>query len=369
MPNPPLRIGHTLHGLGLGGAQKVVASIVRGRDRSAFEHFVYSPGDGVLREEIEAAGAKVTIVKRRLPKIDPFWISALARVFEADRIDLVHGHLFGDSLHGVLAARRRALPALVTLHNVFHGFPRFQRIGYRWLLARRPRAVACSTAVYDAFVDAGLGAGLEIIANGIEGPRGDTLAAGERQRVRERFGAGPDTVLFATVGRLVVQKGHRELLQAFAEIVAERGESVALVIFGDGPMRAELEERCRELALEDRVSFAGFESEVARLLPAVDAVVFSSHHEGLPVALLEAMAAGRPILATDLPSLRDALGDGLIVPPRDVARLAEALGRLADDRALRAGLGDEARQRFLESFSAERMVREYEAIYRELCDR
>ncbi|MEM7586074.1 MAG: glycosyltransferase, partial [Acidobacteriota bacterium] len=104
-PRQSLRVAHCIHGLGLGGAQKVIAALVRGRQDPRLEVFVYSCHGGVHREEIAAAGATVRLLPRHLPKIDPLWAMRLGRRMRRDRIDLVHTHLFGDSLHGVLAAR------------------------------------------------------------------------------------------------------------------------------------------------------------------------------------------------------------------------------------------------------------------------
>src|SRR5688572_16628258 len=114
----PLRVAHLIHGLGLGGAQQIIRHIVAESDAASYEHLVYAGNDGVFRPDIEAAGARVCVVPRRLRLFDPLWLSALARRMREDRIAVVHTHLFGDNLHGYLAARwAGGIPVIMTLHN------------------------------------------------------------------------------------------------------------------------------------------------------------------------------------------------------------------------------------------------------------
>ena len=130
-------IAHCIHGLGLGGAQRVLHEILLKSDDNDFRYSVYCSLDGLFRKDVETAGATVQILPRRLPKLDPFWIRKLSVAMRLDRIELVHTHLFGDSLHGYLAARACAsLPVIMTLHNTWSSFSRLQRLGYRWLFGR-----------------------------------------------------------------------------------------------------------------------------------------------------------------------------------------------------------------------------------------
>ncbi len=165
-----MRIAHCIHGLGLGGAQKVLETLVTSLRGPNYEHFVYCSLDGPVRAGVERAGASVRILKRRVPKLDPLWVAALSRAMKEDRIDLVHTHLFGDSLHGLIAAKRAGnRPVVTTLHSDQTRFSALQQTGYRWLLPRCAAVVACAKSVGASFVEdqPELSDRLTVISNGI----------------------------------------------------------------------------------------------------------------------------------------------------------------------------------------------------------
>lgn len=362
-----IRVGHCVHGLDLGGAQKVIKHVVAGCDKGAFQHWVYSPSGGLFEKEIEEAGGVVRILPRRLPKLDPFWVVALAAAMRRDKIDVVHAHLFGDSLHGYLAARWVGdLPVVLTLHIGPEGQTALQRSGYRWLLARSRHNVACTESVARSWHALHEGP-IEIIPNGIEA-RGDVTA--ERRSsvdVKASLGLDPGTVVIGAIGRLVEQKGLDTLMRAFAELMRSGADRATLVIVGDGPLRGALEELSRAEGVESMVRFTGARGDVADLIDSFDLVAFGSNFEGLPMALLEAMAAGRCVVATDAPGIVDAVTPGseaLIVPRRDVSALCNALRQAVTDVPLRQRLGAAAREKFLRCFTATRMVECYETVYR-----
>lgn len=350
-------VAHCIHGLGLGGAQQVIKYLVRATANGRLRHVVYSCDDGVFRQDIERAGARVRIIPRRLPKFDPLWAMGLARAMRADEVAVVHTHLFGDSLHGYVAARAAGAPVVMTLHIAADGLSGLQRGGYRWLLPRVARAVACSDAVARSW-----SAGMPVIANAIEAPRGGAT----RDAVRAALGLPADCLAIGAVGRLTHQKGFDCLIDALALLDTP---GARLVLVGDGELRAELTARAAQRGVGERVSFAGFRGDMAALWPAFDVVAFPSRFEGLPMALLEAMAAQRCIVASDAPGIGDAVADdveAMIVARGDAAALAAALRRALGDAALRARLAAAAQRRFRNAFTADRMIAQYEALYGEV---
>lgn len=367
-----MNVAHCIHGLGLGGAQRIIQHLISGRQTAGLRYLVYSCEDGVMREGIERAGARVRIIPRRIPKLDPTWVARLAGAMRHDAIDLAHTHLFGDALHGYLAARSAGrLPVVTTLHGTVEAGTGLRRLGYRWLLPRCAGVVACSRAVEHSFrqLAGDRAARLRTIANGIEAPAAARADASARAAVLAELGIDPQATVLAAVGRLVPVKGYEGLIRAFASLAAGPGGGPHLVLIGDGPLRVTLARQAERLGVAERVVLTGFRPDVARLLPALDVVVFSSRNEGLSVALLEAMAAGRSIVATDLPGIVEAVRDereALIVPVDDRQALAAALERASADPALRRRLGAAARRRFDDRFSAQRMVESYEELYREI---
>lgn len=357
-------VGHCIHGLGLGGAQKVIEAIARG-GTPGFQHIVYSCEDGVLTEPVRSAGAQVRIVPRRLPKFDPFWISDLAGWMREDRVDVVHTHLFGDTLHGLLAAGRVGLPGLATLHTVPDGLSGIQRVGYRWLLPRAHRTIACSRSVAEAFEaeEPEIAKRVVTIPNGVDLPLRE-YAPEEVGPARAALGLPADGVVLACLGRLHPQKAFDRVIKAFGQL--ETGPAgPSLLIVGDGPLRTELEAQAARVGASDRIVFTGARSDVGDLLPLIDVLVFASPYEGLPMALLEAMSAGRCVVAADIEALRDVLiseEEALLVPENE---LVAGLQRVVSDDAMRAALGRGAKRKHGLEFSAARMVADYEALYRE----
>lgn len=364
------RIAHAVHSLGLGGAQQVIKYLVANGDKGAFEHRVYAGSTGVFHAEVESAGASVHILPRHVPKLDPFWIRRLATALRHDRIEVLHTHLFGDSLHGTIAARMAGrIPVIVTLHNSLVDFSAIQRAGYKWMLPRAARVVACSESAGESFrtlVDSDM---IDVIPNGLDPAAVPAVTDATVRVARDALGVPRDSVLLGAMGRLVPQKGFSFLLSAFRSLVDRARSDVRLVLLGAGPDEEALRRQATDAGIADRVSFLGFRSDARVLMLGFDVLVFSSLYEGLPITLLEGMAARRCIVSTRAPGLAEVLTDGedaLLAAPHDAQSLAEALLRAVGDADLRRRLGDAAHRTFLARYTVERMVSRYESLYREI---
>jgi glycosyltransferase involved in cell wall biosynthesis len=362
----PLHVAHCIHGLGLGGAQQVIKYITSCGDKNRFRYYVYAGLDGPVRREIPPSDATVRVIRRRAPKLAPVWLGRLAAAFVRDRIDLVHTHLFGDSLHGYYAARLAgSVPVVMTLHNVAANAKRGQGRAYLHLVEKVERAIACSPAAYRSYCDA-LGAppNLVMIPNGIPLDAVPPISERERAELRAAVGAGESDLTIGAMGRLVEQKAHSLLISAMR--ILRPKVRARLVLVGTGPLEKELREQAVREGVAQEVVFTGYRNDTRRLVHAMDVIAFSSTHEGIPMALLEAMAAARPVVSTAVPSMTDVLeddGTALLVAPRDPDALARAFTRLAEDRRLGARLGAAARAAFESKFTADRMTEQYEAVY------
>jgi glycosyltransferase involved in cell wall biosynthesis len=188
---------------------------------------------------------------------------------------------------------------------------------------------------------------------------------------RKREGFGPDDLLFVCVAGLRAQKNHTQLIEAFAQGPA-RDARARLVLAGEGKERAGLEQQVRELGLETRVRFLSVRSDIPDLLGACDVFVLASHYEGLPLSVMEAMAAGLPVVSTAVGGVPEVLTDGLegfLTTPGDTDRLAQAMLLLSADPALRKIMGMTGARRALEQFDISQMAATYGDIYSSLLER
>ncbi|SNB46133.1 glycosyltransferase [Geobacter sp. DSM 9736] len=208
------------------------------------------------------------------------------------------------------------------------------------------------------------------IYNGVDIARFNFGDTGQARRVRSDFGVADDAVLFCSIGRLEQQKGYEYLLSAMQQLVA-RHPHVKLLLIGDGTLLRELKTLALQLGIEGQVIFAGARSDIPELLSASDIYVNSSLFEGLPFSILEAMAAGLPIIATGVDGNREIVVDGetgVLVRPRDPDNLAQEMRNLVEAPERRAAIGRNARELVVRQYSQESMFRETENLYRRLTE-
>lgn len=319
---------------------------------------------------------------RRLPDIaqDPRLIASLARIFREGRYDIVHTHMSKAALAGAIAARMvRPRPKLVnTAHNLgsIALTGRVSRWAYsqydRLLLGQlTDKVIVVSTAIHEKVRGLGIVPDhkLHAIQNGIVTSRFAERGPGA-DAVRAEFGIGPDDVMIVALARLVWFKGVDMLVDAM-EILSRTHPNAKAVVCGDGVLREKLELRARSKGVERQILFAGVRRDIPDMLSAADIFALPSVSEGLPIAILEAMAAGLPLVCTAVDGIPEVVLDGkvgLLSRPRDPETFASNLARLIDDPAMRRRMGDAARDRVNAAFTAERMARQTSAIYQELLD-
>ena len=283
----------------------------------------------------------------------PVW--QLARLLERERIEILHTHLIQADILGFAAARLATTPRVVsTKHNVryYEGRQRWLRPLARQIENRLDAVVAVSGAVAAEY---GHARRVEVIHNSVDVAKftPSPLPA-----------SGPIVCL----GKLTMQKGHRILLEAVARL-AKEFPNQRVEIAGTGPLIDDLQARAARLKLIRNVEFFGVVSDVRPLLARAAMIVMPSLWEGFGLAALEAMACGRPVIASGVDGLREIITherDGLLVPAGDVGALAEAIARLLRDRPLAERLAAAGRARVAESFTLDTMARKLEALYASL---
>ncbi len=295
--------------------------------------------------------------------VDPARFLRLARFLRRERFDVVHLHLTYATILGSLAAAIAGTPAVASIHNTRAG--RWGRLELFALRHRVPCAIAVGQQVADVYGPLLPGTPLKTIPNAVVPPTPRCPA--ERAAIRERLGMAEADVLALAVGRLVPQKGYPDLIAAM-DLVRQKAPAVRLVIAGDGELRGALETQVAHLGLGRHVRLLGTRRDVAELMAAADVFVNSSHWEGLPVAILEAMAAGLPVVATAVGDAARMIDEstGIIVPAADPAGLAAALCRLAEDRDRRTDLGRHAREYVAAHHDPKAWVEQLRSVYRQV---
>jgi len=366
----PARILELLVSTDLGGGPAHVRDLVARLPRAEFEVTVGGPLDGPFAEVFRSMGIDVVEVPTR--RLGPGPLRRLRDVIEDRAIDLVHSHGKGAGLYGRLAARRAGIAAVHTFHGIHvPASPPGAGAAYlaleRWL-ARHSDAlihVSASQARAAARLRLGSEESTRLVVNGIDAARVAALAA-ERALPRRALGLDPERLVVGTVARFDPVKGLDVLVEAVARLATR--SRVALLLVGDGPEGAALRTLVERRGLRGTVLFPGAVPDAARCLGAIDVYVSASRAEGLPLAVLEAMACRRPVVATRVPGHVDVIESGqsgVLVPPDDPDALARAVDELLREPARREALGEGARARVERDFSADRMAAQTAEVYRD----
>ena len=328
--------------------------------------------DTVAGRRVVDGAAAVGATAHALPHPrDPAFGDAIVAFLREHPADVFHLHVGSgrEDFDGARAARRAGVPAVVQTQHQPWLFRAPGKLA-RFTRAVRPvdQLIAVSESMQRSYERVGVSGGrIVTVPNGIV-PRGPGPG---RAAARAELGLGPDQPVVLTVGRLVRQKGHDLLVEAVPPLV-ERFPDVAVVVLGEGSMRGLLTRRAAELGVADHVHLPGHRTDARMLLDAADVFVLPSRQEGLPLAALEAMDLGLPVVGTDVLGTAEVVvhGEtGLLVPLRDTRALVAALAGLLADPELRAHYGGAGRRRYLADFTAKRMAADTFAVYEDVLRR
>ena len=358
-------------GLGPGGAERLLASFAALADRSRLDlRAAYLlPWKDHLVAELAARGVPAVCLDAGRP-LDVRWLGRLRALVRQHAVDVVHVH---SPLVAALARPalrtlpREERPGLVgTEHNVWSSHHPATRWANRLTLPLEDTTIAVSDEVR-ASMPPRLARRAEVVVHGVDV---DAIAArrGERAAARAELGVGEGELLVATVANLRAQKDYPTLLRAARRLV-DAGQPITFVSVGQGPLAADLERERDGLGLGDRFRFLGYRDDPVKVLVAADVFCLSSRFEGLPIAMLEAMAAGLPVVATrvgGIPSVVTDDREGRLVPPADPVGLASALAEMTD-AGLRARRGAAAGER-VRAFGIQPAVDRQSDLYRRLAE-
>jgi len=374
----PVRLLHIIGESRFGGVASIILGLGRVAQAEGWQVDVLATDPMVQKTVLQHGLGLVNLdVIRR--EIRPLWdLGGLFRLYKFLRREpyhIVQTHTSKGGFVGRLAARLAGVPVIVhTAHGfAFHertpvairrAYSALERMASHWC----DRIVSVSEFHRNWAIELGICSPRQIIAipNGItEATRNHEVEPAE---LRAQLGARPDDLLILSIARLASDKGLEYLVQA-AAMLPVRGWCIRIVIAGEGPAREGLELLTKSLGATERITFTGFREDVGDLLAACDMVTLPSFREGLSISLLQAMAAGKPIIATTIGSQKEVASHAemaLLVPPADATALREAILRLAGDPELRNRLGTTARAVYESFYTEDRMLRAYWQLYLDL---
>lgn len=365
------RILHLITRLPIGGAERMLLGVLRNLDPAQFDSEVCCIQDrGELAAEVEGLGMPLHVLGlMQRNGFDRKIVPALRNLIRTRRIDLVHSHLYHANLYGRLAAWLEGVPAIASVHNTYNRHKWHRHVINRVLGRASFRVTAGSADVerdilkHDR-IDA---TKLVRLPNCIDLARTESTLSAEEAKGALGFGA--DELVIGTVGRMEEQKGHAVLLDAFGRLLAMPGmpdKPLRLLIVGDGRLKPATEMEAARLGIMHACRFPGSIMNLGDVYRAIDLFVMPSLWEGLSLAMLEAMAAGLPMIATDVGGARDVLGDnahGLLIPAGDAAALAQAMADLLRDTRRCAELADAGCRHVRINFSIVGLSRQLAGLY------
>ncbi|MDP8223544.1 MAG: glycosyltransferase [Candidatus Lernaella stagnicola] len=359
----PLRVLHLIETSNPGGAELMMLDLVSRMNTERVRSHVLLIKHGWLEKQFQERGVPVTVrpIKRRR---DWRWMRDVARLIKRRRYDLLHSHEFTMNVYTFWTARSAGVPHLPTVHGNLEYLR--ARVRRRWMYRLLARG-SCPLVAVSGEIKRVLVQELKLPASCVQVVHnGVTLEESEKEvDFRRERGLPPGAKLIGVIGRLHPIKGPDVMVEAMSHIVESVPEA-HVIFFGHGHMRPMLERRVERDGLTHAVTFAGYTEGIGRRLDALDLIAVPSRYEGLSLALIEAMAASRPIVATNVGGNAEAIVDGesgCLVPSEQPEALAAACVRLLNDPALAGKFGTAARRRVERDFSIDKMLETYLALY------
>ena len=364
-----INVLYIIWSLGLGGAEQVVIHLARGLDKNRFNVLICCLNDeGPFAGELQKSGIKIFALHKK-GGIDFSVIGKIRKIIKNNKVALVHTHLWGANVWGRLAALIAGVPVIITEHNIDVWKRWHHKIIDRLLSLGTPKICVVSDKVKQFYAkEVGIPAAkIHVVYNGIT-PNPPAAGDGEIQKLRAEFHIPSGTPVLANIGRLVPAKANHVFIES-VRILRSRGLALCALIIGDGPLKEDLMRANADLVDKGVLKFTGLRKDVPALLDLTDISVLSSTREGFSVVILECMAKGIPVVATDVGGNSELIIDGqtgFLVPCGDSGALAERAEKLLQNPALARQMGEEAKRIVQEKFSLERMITQTQQIYDEV---
>ena len=362
-----VRVLHLRSSAGFYGAERVIVTLMKRAPAddidttlACIENYINS--DQSLLNHAKEAGLKALEIPCK-SRMDFQTVRNLITVCKDNQIDIIHSHDYKSHFYGALTARFSGCKQVATLHGKTFGNVknRIFEVVENLLLRMVSHVTVVSDQLFDSLSETALSKKLSQIANGVDDQSFNPDIKGFG---KSYWGFNPSSYVFGTIARMSEEKGHHVLIEAFSKLT-DHNDNVRLLLVGDGPLHDELVTLTESLGLENKVRFAGSRTEVEQILNDMDCYVSPSHTEGMPMSILEAMATGLPLVATDVGAvgylLREDLGK--LLPPGDVDALAKQMQSVLDDVDFMKESGKKCRARVEQEFSAGIQSQEFAKVY------
>jgi len=362
---------HLISRLSVGGVENQLRLVCTHYDRGRLTPLVCSiRGKGKIGQEVERAGAEVIALGREdVHGFDPSFVLQICRILKQRGIHILRTHQYEAGFYGRLAALMARTPIVIpSFHNVYQRRKRHRERINRLLAHFSDRIVAVSECVKSEILryDRIPAEKVLVIHNGID--PAEFQGSVREEEVKSALGLASPSRILGTIGRMKTQKGQAFLLEAFAGL-RRRMDDLRLLIVGEGPLRADLQKQAEDLRVAPEVCFAGARRDIYPLLSIMDLFVFPSLWEGMPTTIVEAMAAGRAVVASDIPPVREIIPSpdvGALVPPGDARSLEHALEQILEDKARGQKMGKLAREYATCTFHIQKVVSQYQDLFAEI---
>lgn len=357
---------HLIESWGPGGAETIVLELCRKLSEKSFYPIVGLLNDGWLNQELLKHGIETVIIKNRYP-YDPFCLLQLIKIIRMRNVDIIHSHEFMMNVYGAIASILTNKPIITTIHGKNYYWEKWRRrLAYRFMGNFATRVIAVSEDLKN-FVAERTGISrnkISVIYNGIDLNKYNVKNSCDVLKIKKELML--NSVVIGSVGNIYPVKGYLYLIQAAGKVIKRIPDITFLIIGKKTPYFDELKKIVDDLGINDHIKFLGFRSDIPELLALFDIYVSSSLSEGLSLSILQAMAAGKPVIATDVGGNQEIIRhgeSGILIPPRNSEMLADSILILLENKTLASKLGLAARKVVEEKFSINCMIDNYIKLY------
>lgn len=363
-----LKVLYLINHAGKAGTERYVESLITSLNGKYIKAYLAYNEEGLLAERMRSAGVETFRITMRHP-FDMKAVMELAKLCKKLDIDLIHAQFLRENYIALLS--RLINPKVKVMYTNHFILPNnfAQRQCNRVLTSMESNIIAVCNKGKEQMIKNGInGNRIKVVFNGVDP---SLWGKSEKSTIREEFGIGDDEFVLLCASRFAHDKGHNFLVKSIAELKKITDRKFKLILAGDGPLMEDVKQQVKSLQLEDTILFAGFRKDIKNLMDGSDLYINSSEHEALSFLMVEVLAAGLPLIATDMGGNRDIINQetncGVLVQYNDAKGLAEAVYKVMKDSGLQKALRENAKKTVRERFSLENMVMGAYNLYQESC--